>query len=323
MDERNLDPARPPPQPLPTTVLDYELVSRLGEGGFGVVYEGRTRRPPVVSHAIKILEPSSIGGDGGSERFLREVESVARLSHRAIVPFIAAGFTTDRVPMIVMSLVEGEPLHNAARRLNYVERVALLVEVLAGLEHAHQNGVLHRDIKPSNILVRASDGQPVIVDFGLAYVWEGLSTSSLTTSVAGSLGYVPPEVQVDPRHRSVTHDVFSCAVTLYEVIAGRRPNVQAYSPLARIDPMLLGLDQIVQRGLGEETVRFPTCKALGQALQEWLLGKRSLEKMAASKYSERLREQLAANKSAEEQRRSDELRQPQAPCATPFVLGRS
>jgi serine/threonine protein kinase len=294
-------------------VPGYVLGSKLGEGGFGVVYEAQTSIAPYLAHAVKILEPLPFQEGDGRERFMREVEAVHRLSHRAIVRISSAGFTTDGAPFIAMEHVSGELLHEIAPRLTFEERVGLMAEVLRGLQHAHDQGILHRDVKPPNIIVRTSDRQPVLLDFGTAYVWDGFSSVSLTATLIGSLGYIPPEVQADPKHRSATHDVFSAGVTLYEIIANRRPNPQAPAPLAEIDPSLAALDHIVRRSLAAEPERFETCGEFEDALNDWLGGRQAIKTLPPSKMREELRQRFTSQRRAEdawitaEQRRKEGL----------------
>ena len=217
----------------PADSLDpFTLHEPIGEGGYGIVHRATSRTAPHLERAVKILTPP-FGAGHGRARFLREIEALSRLSHRAIVPYVAAGFMSSGDAYIAMTHIEGKTLNQARVHLTHDQIVEIIAELCDALHYAHGKGVIHRDVKPSNIIVRSSDMQPLLLDFGLAYVWDGLSDASLTTTMVGSLGYIPPEVQANPTLRRRTHDVYSLTVTLYEMLAGRRPNQQAYEGLTK------------------------------------------------------------------------------------------
>ena len=125
----------------------------------------------------------------------------------------------------------------------------MFVEVLRALEYAHAGGVIHRDLRPMNILVRTSDRQPIILDFGAACVLDEMDTTGLTTHAVGTLGYIPSEVLADPGLKTPLHDVHTCGVMLYEVLAGQRPDPANYSPLTLVDEAFDFLDDIVARAI--------------------------------------------------------------------------
>lgn len=255
-----------------TRVPGFVLFERVGHGGFGEVYRAADASPFRGAAAIKIINPHPFQDSHSlHERFLREAEAIRRLSHGGIVRYQGSGLTTENPqhPFLAMDYVDGVTLRDAARSLPFEGRVSLMIDVLDALNYAHANGILHRDIKPTNILVRSSDKRPVIVDFGLAYVFEGISSDALTTHYIGSLGYIPQEVQVTPALRNVQHDVFSCGVSLYEICAGRKPNPQTYLPLSEINNDLSSLDPIIRRALDAPDKRFKTADDFAEALRRW------------------------------------------------------
>ena len=137
-----------------------------------------------------------------------QVEAIQRLQHRGIVYYVDAGLDSKDRPFLVMPLINGDDIRTASSGLEYSERIELMAEVLLAVDHAHSTNVLHRDLKPSNILVRRSDLQPVIVDYGQAYLLDDLDSKTLTTKAIGSIGYIPQEVISNPKLRSPQHDIY-------------------------------------------------------------------------------------------------------------------
>lgn len=257
----------------------YQLGDVIGRGGFGVVHHAtRETSAAVFDYAFKLLDPSPFvaNPEKAVVRFQREIRAVQRLQHRAIVPYVDAGIDPQGRPYLVMPLIKGPNIRQATRGMDVRAVVDLVCEVLSGLEYAHSNNVLHRDLKPSNILVRESDHQPIILDFGAAFVLDDLDSKSLTSAAIGTIGYIPSEVIEDRTLRSVLHDVYSCAVITYELIAGRRPNPQDYVDLLQrrqdlsdeLDDviMLSSLDDLLKKALGPAAARPPSAGALRHAL---------------------------------------------------------
>src|SRR5580658_761953 len=136
-----------------TQLGDYRVLSRIGTGAYGEVYEGEhviTRR----RDAIKVLAGARLHIPGEEQRFLREIQVQASLHHPNIAAVYNA-FSTPHGPAMVMELIDGEPLSAilARGRLPLDRGIGFLLEMLAGLSYAHDEGVVHRDIKPENIVV--------------------------------------------------------------------------------------------------------------------------------------------------------------------------
>ena len=226
----------------------FVLGEQIGSGGYGVVY--RAVRSTAVSdfeYALKVLDPSPFVDDyeNALKRFQRETKALQSLQHRAIVQHFEAGVTVDRKPYVAMPLIVGSDLRVAASRMDARAIVEMFVEITGGLAYAHSHGVLHRDLKPTNVLVRDSDAQPIIVDFGSAYLLDLLDSDSLTNRVVGTIGYIPIEVLNNPKLRSPLQDVYACGIMLYECLAGRTPDPTDYLPLVNIDSTYGALDEIV------------------------------------------------------------------------------
>jgi len=149
-----------------------KIGDKLGQGGYGVVF--RATRSTSVSEfefAVKFLDPSPFVSDKSKalKRFQREVKAIQALDHRAIIQYVEAGVTSQDKPYLLMPLIRGLDIRTTCGQVGAELIVYLFAEVLSGLSYAHSKSVLHRDLKPSNILVRTTDMQPVILDFGSAY----------------------------------------------------------------------------------------------------------------------------------------------------------
>lgn len=207
----------------------YELLERLHSGGQGVVYQAIQRSTHRVV-AIKVLLHGPLATERQRHRFAREVDLISRLRHPNIVTLYDSGVVRGR-HYFAMEFVDGLLLddHFLLHRPTARERIALLAVVCRAVSYAHQRGIIHRDLKPSNILVDP-DGQPHILDFGLAKDILGLGESegaaplSITGQVVGTLPYLSPEqVKGLDEEVDVRSDIYSLGVVLYEALAGCFP----------------------------------------------------------------------------------------------------
>jgi serine/threonine-protein kinase len=202
----------------------YRIERELGAGGMATVFVAED-----VRHhrkvAVKVLRPD-LTATLGAERFLREIEIAARLSHPHILPLYDSGGAGDAL-FYVMPLVEGESLRDRIVRaggLPIDEAARILRDVADALAYAHGHGVVHRDIKPENILLAGPHA--LVTDFGIAKAVSDSATASSLTGTGMSLGtaaYMSPEqATADPAidHRT---DIYSLGVTAYEALAGHPP----------------------------------------------------------------------------------------------------
>lgn len=207
----------------------YEIQSQLGEGGMAVVYLGKDLLLGRAI-AIKALRPQYAADKDFVERFRREAQSAASLSHPNVVHIFDVGTDGD-IHYIVMEYIEGRNLKDLLRErgaLPAAEAVYVAKEVCRALDAAHRRHVVHRDIKPHNILV-TRDGQVKVTDFGIA---RAASSATLTQAgtMLGSVHYLSPEQATERRVGSFS-DVYSVGVLLYEMVTGRLP-FEAESPVA-------------------------------------------------------------------------------------------
>jgi tRNA A-37 threonylcarbamoyl transferase component Bud32 len=202
----------------------YDLEEPIGRGGMATVYRARD-----VKHgrhvAVKVLR-ADLGEVIGPERFHREIEIAARLTHPNILPLYDSGEAAGAL-YYVMPFVEGESLRGLLSRVGLMDTegaVELVRRVADALDYAHGEGILHRDIKPENILLPG--GQAVLADFGIAKaVSSATSPGGLTrTGIAlGTPGYMSPEQAAGLLDLDATTDVYSLAIVTYEMLVGGLP----------------------------------------------------------------------------------------------------
>ena len=211
-----------------TRIGAYEVVRLVGMGGMGAVYEGV--RADAQFHkrvALKFLR-RGLEGDLAIRRFRYERQILASLSHKNIAALLDGGVTPDGQPYIVMEFVDGVPItrYAAAQRLALPQRLQLLRQVCAAVQHAHQHLVVHRDLKPGNILVTA-DGTVKLLDFGIARLLrEGEGPDQLPPTQGGAHAFTPdyasPE-QVRGLPVATASDLYALGVIACELLAGARP----------------------------------------------------------------------------------------------------
>jgi len=261
----------------PGRIGPFRILTVLGEGGMGRVYEAEQDQPRRMV-ALKVIRPG-IASAQGLARFERESQVLGRLQHPGIAAIYQAG-TADTgdgpQPWYAMELVRGRTLLDYANEhaLSSRDRAALMARVCDAVQHAHQKGVIHRDLKPGNILVDDS-GQPKVLDFGVARVTDGDLQATLRTDVGqlvGTLPYMSPEqVQAEPSELDTRSDVYALGVVLYQLLTGRLPHaidrrsipegVRAIveddpTPMSSIDRTLRGdLETITGRALEKERDR--------------------------------------------------------------------
>ena len=213
----------------PATIGAFRIIGRLGVGGMGTVYEAEQEHPR-RRIAVKVLRGFST--PSMQRRFEFESELLGRLQHPGIAQVFEAGSAgTDEgpLPYFAMELVRGMPItqHAHAEGLSLQQRLELLCQVCAAVQHAHQRGVIHRDLKPSNILVDER-GQPKVLDFGVARVTDAdLQHATLRTDagqVVGTLQYMSPEqASGDSSLLDTRADIYALGMLGFELLTGQLP----------------------------------------------------------------------------------------------------
>ena len=271
----------------------YRLGERLGQGGWGSVYAavqidlGR----PV---AIKVLHQSVALSSDGLLRFEREAKAAAALGHPNIAQVSDFAANPGEPPFLVMELLTGATLGAAMRhahKLAPARTAWIAYQILAGLDVAHNAGIVHRDIKPDNVFLVAMPGVEDLVkllDFGIAKLSGDTSQQHLTTTgtMLGSPAFMAPE-QV--RSNEVDHrvDLYAVGATMYLALSGRMPfeastihglllaiTEQRCVPLHVLDPSLdPALSAVVERAMQKDpSARFATAAEMRGALEPWLGG---------------------------------------------------
>jgi tetratricopeptide (TPR) repeat protein len=214
---------------LPETIGRYRIFRLLGEGGMGCVFEAEQEQPRRTV-ALKVIRTGLLTAEV-LQRFDLESQALARLHHPGIAQVYEAGaadYGWGSQPYFAMEFIEGLPLdrYAALHKSDTRQRLALMIQVCEAVEHAHQRGVIHRDLKPGNILVD-ENGQPKILDFGLARVTDSDIKATRQTDMGqllGTLAYMSPEqVLADPLAVDTRSDVYALGVILYELLAGKLP----------------------------------------------------------------------------------------------------
>ena len=211
----------------------FQIVDKLGEGGMGVVWKAiqlSTNREV----ALKLLPPSALGSEKAQIRFQREVETAAKVEHLYIASIYESGIDKG-IYFYAMQTIDGEELHDHVNNKNLGEKdiLILMKKVCDGVHYAHLNGIIHRDLKPGNVLVTRNEGDPKILDFGLAKNFTDMDDSvSLAGEVMGTPMYMSTEqAQGNVDTIDGRTDVYSLGVMLYELLTKKFPYDTAGGPI--------------------------------------------------------------------------------------------
>jgi serine/threonine protein kinase/tetratricopeptide (TPR) repeat protein len=261
-------------------IAHYKILEKIGEGGMDVVYKAEdTKLKRKV--ALKFLSAHELQFPEFKKRFIQEAQAVAALDHPNIC-VVHEIYESDAYTFIVMAYIKGQSLKEkiSTKKLNQDEALDIAIQVVQGLEEAHEKGIVHRDIKPANIMI-TEKGQVKIMDFGVAKLSMEAGIT-LTVGIIGTLAYMSPEQAIGEGVDART-DIWSLGVCLYEMLAGRHPfagdTQQAMiSGILNKDPELLavsvprilpGLDQVIHRTLAKDKkLRYASARELLEDLKK-------------------------------------------------------
>jgi serine/threonine protein kinase len=274
----------------------YRLVSLLGDGGMGTVWKAQHEKLH-VSVALKFLHPELNDKQTLVDRFLQEARASAQIKSEYVVRTSDVDTTPDGHAFIVLEYLEGKTLqalyeeyHRGGQRLTYAEALSFAMQMLNGLEAAHDAGVVHRDLKPDNVMItKNSRGESVLklLDFGIAKlkiageIERGLTRPGV---IMGTPEYMAPEQAYSADGVDGRADVFSLGVIVFEMLAGRRPAggdepralAQSYltGQTAKLDefvpniaPELAAAVHKAMSGLAKD--RFKTARAFREAIEPY------------------------------------------------------
>jgi serine/threonine-protein kinase len=217
----------------------FQIRAHMAQGGMSDIYRAYDflSGEEVV---LKIPNRASIGDPAQYERFQRELEVMRTLDHPAIQKGVDSG-QFNNTPYLVTRLVTGESMRQLVSRaapMPAADAVALARKIADGLAHCHDHGIVHRDVKPENILITL-DGDPVILDFGLALTKNAFRVTYANLSgAAGTPDYMAPE-QIEGQRGDQRTDVYALGTMLFELLAGRLP-FSADNPMAVLSLHLQG-----------------------------------------------------------------------------------
>jgi tetratricopeptide (TPR) repeat protein/predicted Ser/Thr protein kinase len=307
------------------TIGRYKIIEEAARGGMGVVYRAEQTNPD-RQVALKVMA-HGLNSPEALRRFEVEVQMLGRLQHPGIAQIFEAGTAETghgSRPFFAMEFIDGPLLTDWAsqQNLDLHRRLALMVKICAGVQHAHQKGVIHRDLKPANILVDRS-GQPKILDFGVARSTDadlqlttlgGSGSGGGSGGLLGTLPYMSPEqVRGKAELLDTRSDVYALGVVCYQLLTGRLPHdlkgksiTEAIRTISEITPRTLArsgasvpadVETIIAKALaGDPARRYDSASALGADIERYLQNRPILARPPHALYH--LRKLVARNRLA-------------------------
>ncbi len=220
---------RPRFQPSHLIANRFVVVRFIARGGMGEVYEVADQLLHGTHVALKVIRPEIAADAGSSHRFEQEVILARKVHHHNLCPIYEIFRCDEPAPaflFLTMKLLHGETLETRLRssKLSRVETLAIWTGMVEGLAALHNVGVIHRDIKPNNVMIEHSGPRLCvsIMDFGLARLHESEATIFGSATIAGTPGYLAPEL-LQGHHPTKATDLFALGVVLHEMLTGERP----------------------------------------------------------------------------------------------------
>jgi eukaryotic-like serine/threonine-protein kinase len=264
----------------------YRIISELGRGGMGVVYEavhlGLGHRV-----AVKFLTEAGVADEALLARFAREARAGANIASEHVARVFDLGITSENIPYLVMELLEGDDLANVLEHhpvFRVADAVRFTLQAVAAMAESHAIGIVHRDLKPENVFLLARRGASPIVkilDFGLAKIRTHVDAAKTEAEIVfGTPKYMAPEQLRSTADTGPEADVWALGVILYQMLTGRRPfdgpiisvviaEILTKDPVAprEIRPEIpSALEAVVLRCLDRDLERRPTAAELGELL---------------------------------------------------------
>lgn len=253
--ERACAPAftTPDQERLKALMPDFEILEMIGRGGMGAVFKVRQPRLSRLA-ALKVLPPERATDPAFVERFFREAQALAQLTHPCIVDIYDMGQRGNFL-YILMEFVEGRPLREPiqSKSISPVDALRLTMDLCGALDCAHAHGIVHRDIKPENVLL-TPDGHAKLLDFGLVKLTEDSRLGRFTLTEInlrmGTPQYMAPEQASGSTEIDHRVDLYAVGVLLYEMLTGAPPALN-YTPPSRKTTVDSRIDRVVERALRE------------------------------------------------------------------------
>lgn len=252
----------------------FRLREVIGRGGMGVVYLGERDDGEVTQRAAVKLPRGALLDGRARVRFLQERQILAAMSHPNVARLLDAGHLDDGQPYLAMEFIEGKTIDRYAEGLAIRDKLELIIKVAGAVSYLHRNLVVHRDLKPGNILV-TSDGEPKILDFGIAKVVDLAHDVTMTGHRLLTPGFASPE-QMLGETIGTTTDVYSLAAVLYFLLTGRTPvEGSAAGAVTRPAKWASGIDTdieiVLMKALRREPAeRYGTADAFAEDLRAFL-----------------------------------------------------
>jgi serine/threonine protein kinase len=277
-------------------ILNYRMEKVIGEGGMGTVYKASHTKIPNRIAAIKVLKSNFLNNDNLKNRFRREMEIMANMSHENIIKL--EQFDEDDMGMyLIMEYFEGLEIDDYLKSVIgiFPEEKAkpVMIQILRALDFAHKQGIVHRDIKPSNILINSDGTKIKILDFGIAKMKDDMSMQTKSGAQIGTVFYMSPE-QVLGKELDARSDIYALGITFYQMLTGLNPyfdlntEYEIYNKITKedlADPREIypGISEdmvnILKKALAKDPAnRFETCADFISALK----GEVHIEPIAAA-----------------------------------------
>ncbi|MEM9827880.1 MAG: serine/threonine-protein kinase [Planctomycetota bacterium] len=278
----------------PAMIGDYRVLNLIAEGGQGAVY--RADHPTLHRQVVIKIAKHQLNADAQAA-LVAEGRTLATLDHPNLAKVHDLRFQDGR-PYLVMEHIDGRSLANGLRSSAYTPEAAakLVVKIARGIHHAHSHGVIHKDLKPANVVIRSTDGEPKVIDFGLAQARTVYAEDAINDSVGGTIAYMAPEQarlymtatgQIRPADDESMEldarvDVFALGAILFHLLTGEPPYdgrsrrnrlqmaAEAEFDAAKLDGAPESLKKICLRAMAiDRDDRFAEANELADALESW------------------------------------------------------